>query len=310
MNRKGFLAIFLCVVLGFTHFYKANSTTSNLPKTPIKSQPDSPNINEYIFGHKSYEQIISLFKDWEEKAPDLVDIGTYGKTSKGKDTYYLKLSNELKPGNDIVLITACIHGNEPLSTSTMLAYVGKLLSEYGKNEKITEMVNTKTIYFVPVVSPDTYALSRSVDNVDPNRDFPTLKNPNKISVTPIKNLQEFFIKIKPKSVLSGHTFGRVFLIPWGDSKKDNPNQDDYKKIATEMSKLANYKNKKASELYGYPIFGTETDWYYRNGAFAMVVEFGTHQRKASIEDTKKEFDRTFDSFIYFVENSVKVEIKN
>lgn len=288
------------------YFKKLENKSGPLLET---KEPNSPDINEYVFGHKSYDEIISIFKEWEAKAPDLVEVGTYGKSSKNKPIYFLKISNEYKPSNKTVLVTACIHGNEPWSTSTVLAYAGKIIASYKKDPELTKLVNERTIYVVPVVSPDSYPNSRSVDGVDPNRNFPTLKNPSKESVTPIKSLQDFFLKIKPNSVLSGHTYGRVFLIPWGDTNKDNPNISDYRKIASEMCDLSGYRYKRACEMYGRPIFGTEIDWYHRNGAFAMVMEFGSHQRKPTLEETNREFNKTFKSVIHFIKESADVDIK-
>lgn len=287
----------------------AAAAYKNSPQPPpIVKPPATPEIGPFIQGHQSYGELVETMDKWEELAPDLVEVGTYGKTSEGKDQFYMKISNETCPGEKTVLITACIHGNEPLSTSTVMAYAGKLLSDYGKDKAITEVVNTRTIYFIPVISPDSYPSSRHVNNVDPNRDFPTLKKPDKESVTPVKNLQDFFLKVKPDSVLSGHTFGRKYLIPWGDSTVENPNLKEYKEIATEMCRLSGYKFQRVCEMYGRPIYGTETDWYHRNGAFAMVIEFGTHQRKPTLEETTTEFERTFGSFLHFVSESANVRL--
>lgn len=310
--RKG-LCIFLSFCLIFVFCCKLSFNQNQIKQKDIKEinkKPKSLENEDYLFSHKSYKEIIETLKYWENKAPDLVDTGTYGKSTKNLDHFYIKITNEFNPGKDVVLLTACIHGNEPLSTSTMLGYIGKLLSDYGKDERITKILNEKTIYFIPAVSPDTYGISRHVDGVDPNRNFPTKRNPEKQSVLPVKNLQEFFLKIKPKSVLSGHTFGRIYLIPWGDSTKDNPNILDYEKIASNMATLSNYKYQRACEMYNRPIYGIESDWYHRNGAFAMVMEFGTHQRHPSLNDTKKEFERTLDAVLFFIEESVKVKIKN
>lgn len=298
------LSILSILIIGKIYYPKQE----NNQKLEIK-EPAKPEIGDYLFGYQSYDEIISTMKKWESSAPDLIDVKTYGKSSKEKDLFYIKISNEYKPAKKIVLITACIHGNEPWSTSTVFSYAGKLISSYKSDPALTKLVNERTIYIVPVVSPDSYPNSRSVDGVDPNRNFPTLKEPNKISVTPVKQLQELFLKIKPDSVLSGHTYGRVFLIPWGDSTKDNPNLEDYKKIVSKMCDLSKYKYQRACEMYNRPIYGTEIDWYHRNGAFAMVMEFGTHQRKPTLEETSKELERTFDSFVYFIEESVNVEIK-
>jgi hypothetical protein len=299
-------AILLCLalVLLYKIVQKANVKEDPTPRTPA-----CPDIGQHTYAHQTYEDIFSTINDWEKNAPDLVEVGTYGRTTEGKDHYYFKISNKLAPGDKTVLVTACIHGNEPLSTSTVMAYAWKLLSAYGKDEAITSLINNRTIYFVPVVSPDSYPDTRKVGGKDPNRDYPTLKNPNKISVAPVENLKSLFLKITPDSVLAGHTFGRVYLIPWGDSTKDNPNVADYERIASQMCALSKYRFQRACEMYDRPIYGTEIDWYHRNGAFAMVSEFGTHQREATAQETIRELERTFEAFLYFVEESVKVDIK-
>lgn len=315
-NEKFSNATLMCIfVLLFTTvaIVAVQNKQSFNPTSPAKpSEPRSPakaEIGEYVSGHKSYEEIISMFREWERKAPDLIEVGTYGKTTKQKDHYFIRISNEISPAKKTVLITACIHGNEPWSTSTSIACIGKIISSYGKDESLTDLVNSRTIYFIPVASPDSYPGSRSVDGVDPNRNFPTPKNPDKESVVPVKNLQEFFMKIKPNAVLSGHTYGRVFLIPWGDSTSDNPNLSDYENIASEMSRLSGYRHQRVCQMYNRPIYGTEIDWYHRHGAFAMVVEFGSHQRKPSLEETKSEFKRTFPAIVHFIEKSTDIDVR-
>lgn len=303
---KKSIVIFLSFLILFLYFYKTPNKENN-KKENKERYPSTPKIEEYIFGYQNTQEILSTFKNWENLAPDLVDVKNYGDSEK---YFYIKICNEYKPGKYKILVTACIHGNEPLSTSTIIAYAGNLLSSYGKNEEITKIINDSTIYFVPVVSPDTYPHSRNVNGVDPNRDFPTLDRSNKVSVEPVECLKNLFLNIKPNSVLAGHTYGRVFLIPWGDNRKDNKNIDDYKKIASKMCELSNYNYKRACELYGRPIFGTEIDWYNRNGSFAMVMEFGNHQRKPSLEETKKEFTKTASAFLYFLEESPKIQIIN
>jgi hypothetical protein len=284
------------------------TTTAFALKKDVDSPKKIPQRAEqefnFIRGHQSYDQIIETMKEWERIAPDLVEVGTYGKTSSGKEQYYIKVSNEKNPSEKKVLITAAIHGNEPWSTSVVMAYAGKLISSYGRDEAITTLVDSRTVYIVPVVSPDSYPSSRNVGGKDPNRDFPTFKSPDKESVTPVMNLRVFFLSIKPDSVLSGHTFGRLFLIPWGDSTKENPKSEQYRRIASEMCEMSGYKYQRVCEMYGKPIYGTETDWYARNGAFAMVVEFGTHQKKASEEEVRQEFNKTFGAAAHFIRHSI------
>ncbi len=52
-----------------------------------------------------------------------------------------------------------------------------------------------------------------------------------------------------------------------------------------------------------PIHGTEVDWYYQNGAFAIVMEFGTHQRLPSKEEIDSEWNMTWKAFLLFLEKA-------
>ena len=266
-------------------------------------------IEDPIPSYLSYEQTVLQLKKWNEEAPKLTRVGTYGKSNLGEDLYYIKVSSPKKVPKKTVMITSCIHGNEPLSASTTMGYIGTILDQYGDNEKITQLIDSRDIYFVPVVSPDSYPHSRHVDGVDPNRNFPTRVNPNKKSVPPVEEIKNFFKLIKPNAAISGHTWGRVYLTPYGDQRGKCPNDYDYNRIIGKMSELSGYKSERASQLYGRPIYGTDVDWYYRNGAFSIVVEFGTHQRIPSMTDIQTEFDKTFEAVLHFIEEAPKVEIK-
>ena len=272
------------------------------------TSPKTPNISVKTPEFLSYNQTVSQLKKWHEEAPDLTEIGTYGLSAAGKDLYYIKLTNtykkEKKPA---ILVHSCIHGNEVHAASNMMAYFGNMLSQYGSNPEITDILDNKEIYFIPVISPDSYPNYRMNEKVDPNRDFPTPQNPEHQSSKIIMALREFFWKIKPKSVLSAHTFGRLYMIPYGDSYEKCPHQEDYQRIVGKMAELSNYKMIHTSKLYSKPISGTEVDWYYRNGAFAMVAEFGTHQKKPTTKEIQSEYERTKSAITLFLKESTDVK---
>lgn len=275
------------------------------PKPIIVNYDITTPIPDYL----NYEQTVSQLKEWNEEAPKLTEVRVYGKSTNGTDLYCIKISSPVSVNKKKVLITACIHGNEPLSASTVMGYIGTILDKYGDDEKITKLIDSRDIYFVPVVSPDSYPTSRHVDGVDPNRDFPTRSNPNKKSVVPVQEIRNLFTDIQPDAVISGHTWGRVYLTPYGDQMLRCPNDNDYQRIIGKMTELSNYRIQRACELYDRTIFGTEVDWYYFNGAFSIVMEFGTHQRVPTMSEIKFEFNKTFDAVLYFVEEAPKVEVK-
>jgi hypothetical protein len=240
----------------------------------------------------------------------LTEVESYGQSGQKKDLYYIRLTNknitEYKPK---VLVTAAIHGNEPWSSGVIMAYIGTMLTKYGDDKLLTELLDTREIYFVPVVSPDSYPHTRYVDGVDPNRNFPTPQKPELNSTKSVAALISLFWKIKPEATISGHTFGREFLIPYGDTYGPNNHQTDYDRIVGEMAKLSKYKMLHASQLYSKPIVGSEVDYFYRAGSMAVVIEFGTHQRTPSLAEIKSEFERTQGAISLFIKEAASLKIK-
>lgn len=288
---------------------KPEKLEQNVPKTtPEKEKQKTFQITVKTPEFLSYPQTIEQIKKWKDEAKEIVKVEKYGKTKKETDLYYLRINtneNKVKP---VVLLTSCIHGNEPWATGIMMAYVGNLLDQYGKNKEITELVDNRDIYFVPVVSPDSYPNSRNVDGVDPNRDFSSPKNPNHKSTPSVAALIDLYWKIRPSAVVSGHTFGRLFLTPFGDSYEKSEHEKDYARIVGRMTEMTGYKRIHASELYSRPISGTEVDWFYRNGSIPIVIEFGTHQHKPRFEEILSEYKRTKDAITYFITEAPNIVV--
>lgn len=300
-----------------------------VPKEIIKITNGTPN-------YLNYEETVNQLKEWNKEVPNFTEVKTYGKSAKGIDLYYICLSNEaLKANKPSILITACIHGNEPLASSVTMWHIGALLQSYSKDESVKNLLNSYSIYFVPVVSPDTYPNVRLIKGVDPNRNFSA---DNSLEV--VDCLKKLYNQINPKLVISGHTSGRIVLFPYGDKMENCPDHSSYIKLLTRVNSLSGYDFIRACDMYNkvernrifpirkaielnpeeyeisdeydikanVPIIGSEIDWYYKNGSFAVVMEYGTHQRIPTSQEIKTEFDKTFTSIIYLLQEAPKVKI--
>lgn len=261
-------------------------------------------ISTPVPAYLDYAQIVALLKTWNREAPALTEVGVYGTSARGVELHYLRIGR----AGPAVLLTACIHGNEPHSTANLLACAGTMLSEYGTNPEITALVDSRTLYVVPVISPDSYPHSRQVDGVDPNRDFPGPHKPNYVSTPAVAAVQALFLKVRPAAVMSGHTFGQIYLTPFGDKYEKCPNEADFQRIVGKMGQLSRYRVDRACNMYSTPIRGSELDWYYRHGAFAVVMEVGTHQRKPSVAEIEAEFKRTYAAVLHFVREAPLVKV--
>jgi len=279
-----------------------------------KSKPQ-PHISLKTPAFLTYPTVIEQMRQWESEADGLVSIKVYGKTSNGTDLYYLRLNNNDTP-KPKVLVMSSIHGNEPLASSVCMAYIGNLLGEYGKSPEITALIDSRDIYFVPVVSPDSFpkdesgrGMQRYIEGVDPNRNFPTKSDPNLQSAQTVKAIEQLFESEHFNAAISGHTWGRLFLKPWGDSKQVTANDADYTDILGKMSQLSGYQIKPASAIYGKPIIGTEVDWFYRQKAFAIVIEYGTHQKVPTVADIEYEFGKTYPAVLWFLQAAPETKVK-
>jgi hypothetical protein len=347
MNKQWLILILLNVLVFDLNLILLTTTKRAekpiVPQNQVFTQPVPPplriplEIGNKTLSHLPYEQVIAQLQTWEKESAGLARTFSYGTSTRGTTLGGIRIG---EPKAKKVLITACIHGNEPLATSVVMSYIGHLLDGYNRDPQITKILDEREIWFIPVVSPDSFPSSRFVDGVDPNRNFPGPRDENKVSVAPVRALQKLCSEQKFSAVISGHTWGRVFLTPYGDRMDLCPNQGDYERILGQMTELTKtgktevttanvsiealapgfsdhfdpvnianyYKVLRASQMYRSPIYGSEVDWYYRNGSFAIVMEFGTHQNIPTLKDTTYEFGITWKAFLYFLEEATEVKI--
>jgi len=287
------------VVLGFL-VLTDNRPPEVVPKKPFVEkitipQKVRPDISVEVPLYLNYDKCVSQLKKWNKEAPQITEIGVYGKSHKGRDLYYFRISAG-KKDKPKVLITACIHGDEKIATATVMAYIGKMLASYTVDEEVTDIIDTRDVYFIPIVSPDSYETDqRHVLGKDPNRNFNASP-----SVPAVQGLKEFFLKHKFKAYSSGHSSGRIFIYAYGNKLDKCPHHKQYVDLLGRMEESCGYGLVKGSAVYGRPIYGTDVDWGYSQGAFSIVTEYGRdfHQR-----DIKGEVDKTYRAFLLFMKEA-------
>ncbi|MGQ9470870.1 MAG: M14 family metallopeptidase [Candidatus Aminicenantales bacterium] len=90
--------------------------------------------------------------------PRLITVKSIGKSYQGKDIWGVILTNpetgqaESKPG---FYIDGNIHGNEIQGTEVALYAIWYLLTNYGRHELATRLLDERTFYIVPTMNPDS-----------------------------------------------------------------------------------------------------------------------------------------------------------
>jgi subtilisin-like proprotein convertase family protein len=135
--------------------------------------PVSPDI---IQAYHNYSWLSSKLDSVVSNHPNIARKYSMGVTQGGRQQWaFMITDNPDSAENEAeVRFTATIHGDEPVGTEMCVGLIDSLTQHYGTVSAITDLVNSREIWFVPMYNPDgNTADSRYLDNgVDPNRNFP------------------------------------------------------------------------------------------------------------------------------------------
>ncbi len=104
-----------------------------------------------------YDDVVEALKVLHAAFPEMTKLDVVGKSEEGREIYALTINNK-KTGDELskpgVYVDGNIHGNEIQAGEVCLYYANMLLTKYGENEKITEVVDKNVHYIIPVVNVD------------------------------------------------------------------------------------------------------------------------------------------------------------
>lgn len=105
----------------------------------------------------TYEEVNEALKLLNKTYPDLTKLELVGKSDEGRDIWSITVNNPKTGQEDekpAIYVDGNIHGNEIQATEVALYFLDYVLKNYGRNIKITEMVDRITIYSIPSVNVD------------------------------------------------------------------------------------------------------------------------------------------------------------
>jgi hypothetical protein len=127
------------------NFFKASGTPVN-PKVQIS-------WNRYY----TNEGLLEIYQQLVKAHPNLVRLESIGKSYEGRDLWLLTVTNHNnKPHyqKPAMWIDGNIHANEIQTSEASVYTAWYLLENYGKNAFITELMDDKVFYIMPVMNPD------------------------------------------------------------------------------------------------------------------------------------------------------------
>src|SRR5215217_4866075 len=191
-----------------------------------------------------------------KRYPAIVKLVVIGKTLQGREIIALKVTknaNQLADGaRPAALYMGTIHAREWIATEVTRRLLHHFVENYGKNAEITDMVNTRELWFMPVANPDGYQYTftderlwrknlrdndndgqiTNADGVDLNRNYDerwnydnegsstetpslTYRGASAASEPETKAHQALIDRLKFKFLVTYHSYGPLLLYAYG-----------------------------------------------------------------------------------------------
>lgn len=108
-------------------------------------------------GYHNHNALTNALKQMAGKNPQIAKLTSIGKTLKGRDLWMMQISGTtgLSPNEkQALLICGNLEGDHVIGSEVALGIAEFLIEGYGKNEKVTKAIDTRTFYIIPRLNPD------------------------------------------------------------------------------------------------------------------------------------------------------------
>jgi hypothetical protein len=203
------------------------------------------------------------------------------------------------------------HAREPMSGEALLLFADELCTHYAADPTARRLVQTRNLLFIPCVNPDGYEYNRQTNpngggmwrknrrlnsdgtfGVDLNRNYSwewgpqwpgssgvpgdeTYRGPSAFSEPETRVMRDFFNAHPPGMSLSAHTYGDLWLFPWGYTATPSPDDATFR-LYGQRATASNGWVYGPPPLVLYVANGVTIDWAYGQlGAWAFTPEIGS-----------------------------------
>ncbi len=167
------------VKMGYDYQVLPNPGTMIIPKM-------AHNIQEMRDwdAYPTYDEYVNMMYQFAADYPSICTVTSIGNTVEGRELLVAKISKNvnIEEEEPEVFYTSTMHGDETTGYVLMLRLIDSLLTSYGTDPRITNLIDNMEIYINPLANPDgTYhggnntvygAIRYNANWVDPNRNFP------------------------------------------------------------------------------------------------------------------------------------------
>lgn len=193
----------------FSEFLKLNYKYEILPHPASLIAPEMGNTIEDVKSwnvYPTYDAYVSMMNQFAANYPSICQLIDAGNTVQGRKILFVKISDNVsvREPEPQFMYTSSMHGDELTGYVLMLRLIDSLLTSYGSDPRITNLINNIEIWINPLANPDgayyggnsTVANARrfNANGYDLNRNFPDpingVHSNQQIETTRFRTLQE------------------------------------------------------------------------------------------------------------------------
>ncbi len=214
----------------FDNFLKLNIDYEILPAPGKLIVPEMSNSLREISDwdvYPTYDAYVQMMNNFANNYPSICTLINAGTTVQGRSILFVKISDNVnvREAEPQFMYTSTMHGDETTGFVLMLRLIDSLLTSYGTDTRITNLIDNTEIWINPDANPDgtyhggnntVYGATRyNANGYDLNRNFPDPEygvNPNEQQETSVfRNVAE-----QNNFVLSANFHGGAEVVnyPW------------------------------------------------------------------------------------------------
>ena len=133
-----------------------------------------------------YHELEAVLKGYAKRYSNIVRLKSIGKSVEKRELWAIQITDkpdEIEPGEPMFKYVGNMHGNEAVSRQILIYLVAHLCDNYGKDDRVTNIVNKTNIFILPTMNPDGFEHADEGDcdgikgrsnakGLDLNRNFP------------------------------------------------------------------------------------------------------------------------------------------
>ena len=236
--------------------------------------------------YRSFAQAVTDLETLVDAHSSIASMFSIGTSEEGRDIWAIKISDNV--GSDeaepAILYDFSVHGDEQIGTELAFGFLEMLLTDYGTDTRITDLVDSYQIYLIPMINPDGYYHVRRGNGnyVDINRNFPFWWEGGTWSAeVETEALIDFSLVHNPVIYINYHSGAEIINYTWDGIETLSPDNEIEIMISETYDEDTNYGIINGAAWYVAD--GTLEDWHHGSlGAASVIVELSNVKMPSNI----------------------------